>query len=206
MLQQGRPLSLRTRWFLLKARLSTPALLGRFDERSVISLVTAINGAVSILTIGLFAWLMDLPLLFPALGPSAFILFSSPMTVGAAPRNVILGHVSSLLIGWAVVQVVATMTGGTVSMATGGWPLFVGAAVVLGCSCLTLVLLSCPHPPSCASGLIIVMAGGAVVVGDLLFMALAVVCLVFQAVALNRFAGLPVPFWRPRCESFEQPV
>ena len=65
-------------------------------------------------------------------------------------------------------------------------PLFVGAAVTMGLTCLTLVLLSCPHPPSCASGLIVVTACGSIGVTGLLFMALAVVCLAFQAVVTLR--------------------
>ena len=87
-----RPLSLRLRWLRWRARLSVPSLLASADERSVVSRVAAINGGLAILIISLFAWLTDLPLLFPVLGPSAFILFSKPFSADAAPRSVVGGH------------------------------------------------------------------------------------------------------------------
>ena len=79
-------MSLKMRWLVWRARLSTPALLARHDETKVISTMAALNGGGAILTIGLFAWLTDLPLVFPALGPSTFILFTMPLTRGADMR------------------------------------------------------------------------------------------------------------------------
>ena len=73
-----------------RARLSVPALLASQDERNVVAAVTAVNGASCILSISLVAWLFDLPLLFPALGPTAFILFATPFSPDAAPRSVAL--------------------------------------------------------------------------------------------------------------------
>ena len=65
-----------TRWCShWRARLSIPSLLASYDERKAVSCVAAFNGATSISILTLLAWLADLPLLFPALGPSAFILF-----------------------------------------------------------------------------------------------------------------------------------
>jgi len=190
-------LSLKARCLTWRARFSTPALLTRFDEDKVVSLVTAVNGGLAILTISFFAWLTDLPLLFPALGPSAFILFGTPLSPAAAPRSVILGHLSTMAVGFVVLHVVRSAVSGPVSMEADGWALFASASLAMAASCLLLVRLSCPHPPACASGLVIVLAG---VTGwqELLFMALAVVWLTMQAVAMNRFAGLPMPLWSAR--------
>jgi len=197
MSRSRRRLSLKTRWVIWRARLSTPALLTRFDERKVVSLVTAVNGGLAILTIGLFAWLTDLPLVFPALGPSTFILFSAPLSVAGAPRSVVLGHFLCLACGYAVWHLMSHLIGEPVSMEAGGWPLFCSASLALGVNCLLLVRLSCPHPPACASSLVVAL-GAVTRWHDLLLMALVVVWLVVQAVAMNRFAGLPVPTWSPR--------
>jgi len=82
-------------------------------------------------------------------------------------------------------------------MEAGGWPVFCGASLALASSCLFLVRLSCPHPPACASSLVVAL-GAVTDWRDLLLMALVVVWLTVQAVAMNRFAGLPVPVWSPR--------
>ena len=190
-------LSLKTRWLIWKTRFSTPARLARGDEDKVVSKVTALNGGLAILALGLFAWLTDLPLIFPALGPSTFILFNTPLSKAGAPRSVVLGHLTAMLSGYAVWRSIGYLVGASVSLQAGGWPLVVSASAALGVTCLLLVRFSCPHPPACASALVVAL--GAVTNWlELLLMAVAVVLLAAQAVVLNRLAGVPVPPWSPR--------
>ena len=56
-------------------------------------------GATALGTITLVAYLPRLPLLFPPLGPTAFILFHTPMSANASPRNVILAHTLAVFSG-----------------------------------------------------------------------------------------------------------
>ncbi len=191
-----RRLSLKTRWAIWRARYSTPGLLARLDERKAISVVAAVNGGLAILAIGFFSWITDLPLMFPALGPTAFILFATPTTESAAPRSVILGHFSGMASGWAVWYLVSTVVGGPVSMQIGGLAPVVSASLALAATCGLLIRLSCPHAPACASSLIVALGGVTDWLGVLL-MAVAVVWITAQAVAMNRFAGVPVPTWSP---------
>ncbi len=179
-----------------RARYSAVGLLARFDEEKVVSAVAAVNGGLAILALGFFAWLTDLPLVFPALGPTAFILFATPRTESAAPRSVVLGHFSGLASGWAVWHLVSALTGGPVSVESGGWPLILSASLALAVTAGLLVRLSCPHAPACASSLIIALGGVTDWLGVLL-MACAVVWVAAQAVVVNRLAGVPVPTWSP---------
>jgi CBS domain-containing membrane protein len=190
-------LSMRTRWLMIRAWLSAPGLLTRFDEEKVVSAITAIHGGVAILTIGVFAWLTDLPLVFPSLGPTAFILFSAPMSPAAAPRSAVLGHLVGLLSGFLIWQAMALLTGGSTSSDAGGWQIFCGASLSLALTCLLLVRLSCPHAPACASAMLVAV-GSLSHWYELCFMALGVVWLAAQAVVMNRLAGLPVPTWSPQ--------
>lgn len=196
MLHPWKRLSLKTRWAIWRARYSTAGLLGRLDERQAVSLVAAVNGGLAILAIGSFSWITDLPLTFPALGPTAFILFSTPMTESAAPRSIVLGHFSGMASGWAVWHLMSTVVDGPVSIQTGGLALVVSASLALAVTCGLLVRLSCPHPPACASSLIIAL-GAVTDWVDVLLMAVAVIWMTTQAVAVNRFAGMPVPIWSP---------
>jgi len=190
-------LSAKNRYLIWRANFSIPGLLGRFDEKKVVSFVTAINGGLAILVLSLFAWLTDLPLAFPALGPSAFILFSSPLSIAAAPRNVIMGHWISLATGFIIWNLVSYCSGAAVSLQSGNWPLLCSASLTMAVSSVLLLRLSCPHPPACASGLVVGL-GAIIAWPDLLVIAVAVVCLTYQAYAMNRLAGLPVPVWSPR--------
>jgi CBS domain-containing membrane protein len=197
MLKNREGISWKMRMRIWRAKLSMPGLLSRYDEKKIVSLVTAIHGGIAILTISLLAWLTELPLIFPALGPSTFILFSAPLTTAGAPRNVILGHLLCMAIGYGVWHLVSYLAGGPVSVETGGWPMFVSAALALTLSCLLLVRISCPHPPACASSLVIAL-GAVTQWTSILLMAVVIIWLTAQAVAMNRLAGLPVPLWSPR--------
>lgn len=192
-----RTLSFRRRLLIWRARWSIPSLLAARDERRLISLVAAANGGIAILIISALARLIDLPLLFPALGPSAFILFSSPFSRAAAPRSVILGHFSAIAAGVAVWHFVTLICGTPVSLDMSGWPILASASLALAASCVLLVWLACPHAPACATALIVAL-GAANGWSDLLGMASGVVLLTAQAVLISRIAGINVPIWFPR--------
>jgi len=194
-------LTWKTRWQLWHARFTTPALLARFGERNVIAGVTAVNAALAVLVLSMFTWLTDLPLVFPALGPSSFILFSSPLSKPAAPRSVIMGHWVCLASGYTAWRLVSFMTEQTISIDQNGWPLMLSASLALGMGGLLMVRLDCPHPPACASALVVAI-GAVTSIANIILMAGVIVWLAYQAVVMNRFAGLPVSRWRfmPRIE------
>jgi len=196
---KGYPLMRRlTRQLLiLRARASVPGLIASSDERSVISVVSGLNAGIAILIISVIAWLTDLPLLFPALGPSSFILFSQPFSRAAAPRNVILGHGSAIAVGLASWGIVSLVCQEDVTLAMGGWPPLMSASLALAMCCVMLVRMNCPHAPACASALIVAL-GGASSMMALLGMALGVAALTGQAILLGRIAGVNVPLWSSR--------
>jgi CBS-domain-containing membrane protein len=192
-----RPISWKLRWLRWRARLSVPSLLAGADERSVVSRVAAINGALAIVIISLFAWFTNLPLVFPVLGPSAFILFTKPFSADAAPRSVVMGHFAAMATAVVSWQLVSAAHGHPVSLESAQWPSILSAALALAMTCLLLVRLSCPHAPACATALLIAL-GATTGWRDLLALAVAVVALTVQAVCINRIAGVDVPLWSAR--------
>jgi hypothetical protein len=180
-----------------RARIAVPSLLAGRDERNVISFYAAATGGTAILIIGALAWLIDLPLLFPALGPSAFILLTAPFSRAAAPRSVIVGHSVGIATGFIVWQLASLLYGGPVNTASGGWPVLLSPSLAMAIVCMLLAWLSCPHAPACAST-VIASLGAARGWPELLGMAGGVVLLTAQAVVIGRLAGINMPLWRPR--------
>ncbi len=189
----GRPLH---RWSFWRARLSVPFLLAHGDEKRVVSVFTAVNGGLTVLIISLLAWLCNLPLLFPALGPTAFILYSAPLSRAAAPRSIILGHYIGIACGGASLVVFSFLAGETITLQSGGAALC-SASLALAATGYFLARCSCPHAPACASALVVAL-GAASTWTAVLCMAAAVVLVTAQAFALNRLVCLPVPLWAPR--------
>lgn len=152
------------------------------------------QGGLAILIIGVLAWLVDLPLLFPALGPSSFLLFSSPFSPSATPRAVIVGHSVAIATGVVVWSVTCLVSGQQVGLDTGGWLVYASASLALGMTCALLVWLSCPHAPACASALIVAL-GAVTDWFGLLGMIAGVLLLTGQAVLLNKITGVKTPGW-----------
>ena len=191
---------LKLRFLTWRAKYSLPGLLSRYEESKAVSITAAINAAFAISTISIVAWLIDLPLLFPALGPSTFIMFTAPLSPAGAPRSLILGHWVCLVCGFGVWHLMSLLSGEPVSLAVGGWSLYCSAALALALGSLLMVRLRCPHPPACASALVVAL-GAVTQWSDLVIMAGVVLWLAYQAFAMNRFWGVNVPVWSYRDRS-----
>ena len=178
-----------------RARFSVPALLAVADERRVVSVLAAVHAGLAIAVISLCAWLTDLPMLFPALGPSAFIVFARPFSEAAAPRSVIIGHGVALGIGLVVRCAIEATSGEQIGLEVANTlPTLLSASLALACTCFALVRLCAPHAPACATAIIIAV-GAVRGWTELIAMAAAVLVLTLLAVGMNRLVGLYVPTW-----------
>ena len=184
----------RRRWLFWRARCSLPALLAEMDEQRVVSIAAATNGGAAILLVALAAWLTGLPVLFPSLGPTAFILFTRPFSDAAAPRSVVLSHSTAIVGGWAAWKLVTTLTDAPLSLADPSAAVCLSAGLAFMVTAVLLVRLRCLHAPACATALIV--ATGAVTgYLNLLVMAGAAGALAYQGVAIHRLFGVHVPLW-----------
>ena len=181
------------------SRLQLWYLIRKLDNpRVLLLLFIFIAGAVALGTISIIAYLTRLPLLFPQLGPSAFILFHTPMSVTASPRNVLLSHtlavVSGLfalwLVGWIYPQA------GLSDPFVLNWYRILVIALTMGVSGVMMEGIKCIHPPAAASALIAAM-GFLNSPAQVLGVIGAMILLVLEAILFNRIiGGLPYPFWR----------
>ena len=84
----------------LLRRLRLDWLLHHFPPRLVRSLYVFVNGFITIGVLALLALLSRNPFVFPSLGPTAYLLFFSPLAKTSSPRNTI----SATLSGSSVVM------------------------------------------------------------------------------------------------------
>ncbi len=155
-----------------------------------------INGMLSILLIGIAAVVFNEPLLFPSLGPTAFLLSMAPLASTTSPRNIIVGHLIGVVAGF-ISLVAFQLVGEPSAFAAGASVSRSGAAALsLGLTAAGMLWLDRVHAPAAATTLIVSL-GLLAAPAQLAALMTAVVLLAYQGVAVNRFAGLHVPLWGP---------
>jgi CBS-domain-containing membrane protein len=169
----------------------------RIGRRTAQALFAFANGLLSLGILSTLAWLTRHPLLFPSLGPTAFLLFSSPLLAAASPRNTLLGHLVGVACGYGSLALFG-LTDAPPALVTGVDGPRVGAASLsLAATSGLMVLLAVEHPPAGATTLIISL--GLIRRPDqLVTLMIAVTLLCLQGWVINRLAGIPYPTWRHR--------
>jgi len=178
----------------LLRRLRLNWLLQRFPPLIVRALYVFVNSFVTIGVLALLAVVSRNPFVFPSLGPTAYLLFFSPLSKASSPRNTIYGHAIGLICGYAAF--VVTGAGELPFGAQAGifWPRILAAALSLSATGAVMILLKISHPPAGATTLIVSL-GIISRPRELVIIEIAVFLLVAQALVINRLAGLLYPLW-----------
>ena len=179
----------------LAERLRLPAPPRR--STAVLGLFAFTNGLISIGVMAAAALVTGAPLIFPSLGPTAFLLFYTPLQPAASPRNTLGGHLIGAAAGYLSLAVFGLLDQGP-ALATGvTGPRVAAAALSLGLTSGVMVWTRLPHPPAGATTLIVSL-GILHQPWQLAVLMLAVALLALQGLAINRLAGIPYPLWSPR--------
>lgn len=158
------------------------------------ALTLALVSAPIIGLMGLLAYLLHEPLLFPSLGPTIYLCFSTPLVPAASPRNTIIGH--GVGIASAYLSLVIFGQLGVPNVLDGGMtPGRIGAAALaVALTGAVLLLLRAAHPPAGATTLIVSL-GLLATPHRAIVIFLAVALLTAISWAINRARGVPVPRW-----------
>jgi CBS-domain-containing membrane protein len=182
--------------FGLARRMRVPALTERHNSTLVLGLFAFVNGLIAIGAMAFVAFVTGEPFVFPSLGPTAFLLFYTPLLPASSPRNTLGGHAIGAAAGYLAL-VTFGLTDAAPALATGVTGARVGAAALsLGLTSGAMVWARVPHPPAGATTLIVSL-GILRQPSQLAVLMLAVVLLVIQGFVINRLAGIPYPLWRP---------
>jgi CBS-domain-containing membrane protein len=81
-------------------RLRLARWLSKFPARLARCAFLFVNGFVAVGVLAGLAVVFHTPLVFPSVGPTAFLLYFMPMAPTASPRNTLCGHAVGLLCGY----------------------------------------------------------------------------------------------------------
>jgi CBS domain-containing membrane protein len=177
-------------------RMQVPALERRYNSTLVLGAFALVNGFISIGLMAAAAAITGEPLIFPSLGPTAFLLFYTPRAPAASPKNTLIGHFIGVASGYLALVVFGLTDSGPalvegVTLARTG-----AAALSLGLTAGVMAWVRAPHPPAGATTLIVSL-GILTEPSQLAVLMLAVLLLVLQGFVINRLAGIEYPVWSP---------
>lgn len=181
----------------LGKRFRLEPLTERYNSVAILGLFAFVNGLVSIGLMSLVALVTGEPFIFPSLGPTAFLLFYTPMLPTACPRNTLCGHLIGVLAGYLSLVIFGLTDAGPALVVGVTWARVGAAALSLALTAGMMVWLRVPHPPAGATTLIVSL-GLITELSALVVLMLGVFLLVVQGFAINRLAGVPYPLWSPR--------
>jgi CBS-domain-containing membrane protein len=133
-------------------------------------------------------WLSGLPLLFPSLGPTAYLFATKPAAPECDPRRVVVGHAIGVLAGFAAFHGVGAGVALDTLTAPGSVPalrLAVSGVVAVGLTTAGMVATDTGHAPACATTLIVSL-GILTTPRAALLIVVAVVVLVAEQRVLDR--------------------
>jgi CBS domain-containing membrane protein len=173
----------------LRANMTRTARLARLW-----ALFMFINGFISIGILCGLAMVFQTPFIFPSLGATAFLLFFTPTTPAASPRNALCGHAIGIACGYAALWVTGLQHAGPAIVTELGWTRILATALSLATTGALMILVNLPHPPAAATTLIVSL-GLVSRPAYLVVLEAAVGLLVGQAIIINRLTGVRYPFW-----------
>lgn len=181
----------------LAERLRLSALLKVFPERQVWAAFMFVNGLLSIGLMAGLAMLTRTPMVFPSLGPTAFLFFFTPNLPTATPRHTVYGHLIGVACGYSALCLFGLQHAPPAMVMGVTWGRVGAAALSLAATGALMILLRAAHPPAGATTLIVSLGiltkpmHLAVLMGSVLLLTL-------QAILINRLAGLDYPLWARR--------
>lgn len=163
-------------------------------SRGFAGLFALVNGGLSIGLMASVAYLTHEPLVFPSLGPTAFLIFFTPLAASSSPRNAVYGHLVGIVMGVLALFVFGLLNAGPTISEGVSVPRIGAAAFSLGFTSALMIWLRVPHPPAGATTMIVSL-GMITSMTGLVAIMFGVVLLLAQAVVINRFAGIDYPLW-----------
>lgn len=184
----------------MMVRLRLTHLLGRFPERPVWALFMFVNGFITITILAGVAMISHTPFVFPSLGPTAILLFYTPLSPTASPRHTLYGHAIGIVCGYASLLLVGLHHAPSAIGTSVDSRRIMAAALSLALTAALMILLKAAHPPAGATTLIVSL-GVVTKPFYLVIIEVAVALLVLQGIAINRLAGLDYPLWAKRLKA-----
>jgi HPP family/Cyclic nucleotide-binding domain len=106
-----------------------------------------VNGFIRIAILAGLAKTFQTPFVFPSLGATAFLVFFTPTTPAASPRNTLCSHAVGVACGYGAPWATGLAHAGPAIVAELSWTRILAVSLALAATGASMILLNVPHPP-----------------------------------------------------------
>jgi CBS domain-containing membrane protein len=172
-------------------------------SRPVLGLYVMLAAALTTFLLAGLDHVFHEPFIFPSLGPTIFILFFAPLSVQAAPRNVVGGQLLGIACGYLALMIFQ-LQDAPADIFDLSTRQICSATLALSLTAGLMIWTGLLHAPAGATTLIVAL-GLVHTLPHLVILFGAVVVAVIFAGAMNRAVGIAYPLWRPITTEVERP-
>src|SRR6516225_10107777 len=141
----------------LMRRLRLSHWLGKHPPHLVWASFVFVNGFLSVAVLAGLALVSQSPFVFPSVGPTAFMLYFTPLAPTASPRNTLCGHALGIACGYASLWLVGLEYAPSALVEELHWRRVLAAALSLATTAALMVVLDVVHAPAGATALIVAL-------------------------------------------------
>lgn len=169
-------------------------MTGHFRGRGAVTVYSGLAAAANIAIMGAVALYTDTPFVFPALGPTIFMLFYSPHDPAASPRNTVMGHAIGIGAGLVGLAAFGLLDGASLFSERLSGERVGAVALSLGLTTALMAGTGFVHPPT-GSTTLTVSLGLITELWHVGILEAAVICVVVVAWAFDRIQEAAVRRW-----------
>jgi CBS domain-containing membrane protein len=169
----------------------------RLSPRPLSALHVFFNCFIAVGVIAALAMVCHTSLVFPSVGPTAFLLYFKPTAPTASPRNTLCGHAIGIACGYGALWLLGLEHAGSAVLEDIHWRRVLAAALSLAATGALMILFNVVHPPAGATTLIVSL-GIITAPVHLAVIEAAMLLMTVQALVVNRLAGIDYPLWSTR--------
>ncbi len=174
-------------------------LLTRKNPKFLSALFVLISSTISMIIMGAAAHFTSWAQIFPALGPTTFLIFYAPSKAMASPRNCVIGHLLGAVVGTVLFMSLKWISPDSILNNNHYSGLSIAEILIIACSMgitgLFMVLSDLLHPPAASTSMLAAMGLYVNKWYEIPVFLLALFLLILLGIVMHKLAGIKYPLW-----------
>ena len=187
-------------WYIGKLyRLQFWYLITKKNPKILSGIFVLVSSTISMIIMGAAAHFTSWAQIFPALGPTTFLIFYAPSKAMASPKNCIIGHLLGAAVGTSLFILLKLFYPESIleGMYYNGLSILeiLIIAISMGLTGLLMVLSDLLHPPAASTAMLAAMGMYVTKWYEIPVFLMALTLLILIGICMHKLAGIKYPFW-----------